>query len=799
MTRSYITKFLPLCCLLWLLCTSGMAQQERFAFTGKVTDQKGETLIGATVYLHELKRGTITDLSGAFKIENLKKGSYHLHVSFLGYHGFSATITIPQEKEWIVVLEPSVNELHEVIIEGSPLKESLKESVSLIESINQNFLQKNTGSTLMNSLSRLPGVNTMNMGMGVSKPVIRGLSFNRVMVTDSGIKQEGQQWGTDHGLEIDQFNIEQLEIIKGPASLAYGSDAIGGVINIRQPTISQEGQHEKEVRLFYKSVNETVGTTVGLKGNEKGWVYRLRGTWLDYADYRVPATDFRYGSFVLPIENGKLKNTAGEELHFSGMVGINRSWGYSHLTVSNYHQKIGMFSGATGVPRAYQLTSDGDDRDFDLPYQTVDHLRVVSNSNIHLGQSWLEIDLGYQRNVRNEFSRQDAHLLRNDLDPNATNAVDLQLQTYTLNARLHTDVSAKAESVWGAQASFQQNQKEGFEHLLPDFTYAQAGIFWIGKWKINERWNLSGGARAEMAQAHFEEAFTPFISRSTNQPDTLYRNATATKNLRGWAMSLGAAFNPSEHWSYKLNLSKTFRLPSAAELAINGFHHGTFRFEQGNLNLKPEEGYQLDAAILFEKSNWLVSVSPYFYFYQNFIFFRPTGKFGNYPGQIYQYAQSEALHTGGEFSLETNLFTYWKVNLSADYVWAQKTGIASGDGDFNKVLPLPFMPQNKVGASLEYQWQHWWPTVLSNAWVKVNQTYRMAQNRVYQNELATPSYFVSSFSAGATFFKKGPQLSASFQIENLFNARYLDHLSRYRVLNLPEPGRNVSVTVGVKW
>jgi iron complex outermembrane receptor protein len=162
----------------------------------------------------------------------------------------------------------------------------MKSALNVVRA-NQKFIEENFSGSLMQTLSRLPGVQAMNVGSGESKPVIRGLGFNRVLVAENGIKHEGQQWGDDHGLEIDQYAIDQAEVIKGPASLTYGSDAIGGVINLKSNTMPLK-KFAGQVNLFGRTNNESIGSSVRLTGRNGKFWYKANATWMDYADYKVP-------------------------------------------------------------------------------------------------------------------------------------------------------------------------------------------------------------------------------------------------------------------------------------------------------------------------------------------------------------------------------------------------------------------------------------------------------------------------------------------------------------------------------
>ena len=381
-----------------------------------------------------------------------------------------------------------------MVIETDPLKINQEESSLILHAVDKEYIQRNTGSTLLNSIDNIEGVSVINQGVGVSKPVIRGLSFNRVAVTEHGIKQEGQQWGSDHGLEIDQYNVEKLEILKGPASLMYGSDAMAGVVNIKHSIDVEEGKSEASISPFYRSVNQTRGITGSVKGREKSIVYKLQGTYSDYNDYKIPADSFTYLGFRLPIEKQLLKNTAGKERHLNTTVGINKKWGYSHLTVSNFHQQIGVFPGATGFARGYSLRQD-ETNNIELPSQTIQHFKVISNNSISVGNDWLEVDVGYQRNHRKEFEQAVSHGFPVDL--NDSLGTEMVLSTFSGNARLHHDVSKRWEAVVGTQFETKQNEVGGFDFIIPNYNQFQLGVYEINKWKINKKWVLNCGLRLD--------------------------------------------------------------------------------------------------------------------------------------------------------------------------------------------------------------------------------------------------------------------------------------------------------------
>ena len=776
---------------LFVFITIPFFSYAQFKIEGQVKDISNQPIPGVIIKIHELHRGAVSDLNGTFKIDNIKSGNYHIHFTAFGYHAFTLdTVLNNGDLTLKVKLEESVNELHEVVIETDPLKINQEESSLILHAVDKEYIQRNTGSTLLNSIDNIEGVSVINQGVGVSKPVIRGLSFNRVAVTEHGIKQEGQQWGADHGLEIDQYNVEKLEILKGPASLMYGSDAMAGVVNIKHSIDVEEGKSALSINPFYRSVNQTRGITGSIKGREKSIVYKLQGTYSDYNDYKIPADSFTYLGFRLPIEQQLLKNTAGKERHINATVGVNKKWGYSHLTVSNFYQQVGVFPGATGFARGYSLRQD-ETNDIDLPSQTIQHFKVISNNSVSVGKDWLEIDLGYQRNHRQEFESPVSHGFPINL--NDSLGTEMVLSTLSGNARLHHDMSKKWEAVIGAQVETKQNEVGGFDFIIPNYSQFQLGLYEINKWKINKKWVLNGGLRVDFGHQNSKTTQQPFYYQFALL-DTVQRTPEINRNYLSTSGSVGFSYNPNAVYSFKANVGKTFRLPSIAELTSNGAHHGTFRFEKGEENLTAENGYQIDLGFSYEKKDLHFTLSPFINYFSNFIYLSPSNRFATaeidgtlYPyavgGQLYQYKQNRALYYGGEFAVHYHLQKHIELGLNGDVVLNE---------NLDTGIPLPFTPAPSLNPSIFYELDSL--KQLREVYLGITGKIAMAQNRVDRNELTTPSANTVDLSAGFSWGDKH-EFTLRFQIQNIFNTTYFNHLSRYRLLNLPEPGRNFMVSV----
>jgi iron complex outermembrane receptor protein len=747
-------------------------------FRGRTIDKNGQPLPGVLVELHEIHKGTYTDSLGQFVFRGLKPGKYHIHLQLNGYTSFAANIELGDEGlDTLFVMEASALEVAGILVEAEITKMQTQEQSLTVETLNEEALQKRLSPHFLFTLSRLPGINCINLGVSIAKPVIRGLSQNRVLVLESGIKQEGQQWGNDHGLEIDPLGIHQIEVIKGPASLIYGSDAIGGVILLKPPPEPSEKTLETSALSSFMSLNNGFSNSVMLGGERNGFSARLRFTAQDYADYQVPAESFRYNRFVLPIYNQKLKNTAGQERHFSMHLGLHKKWGMLHALLSRYHQKVGLFAGAIGIPRAFSLMPDKSARNIELPYFDTQHTKVIVNGNILLKASWLEFDLGIQQNIRGEFSKPHAH--GRPLTVTDNQAIRLSLTTGALNLRYHFYIRKQWHNILGVNIQAQQNRYQGFEFILPHFSNAQIGVFGYTKYTPQKNWIWNAGVRADIAYLNISPYRDPVFENG---------NEAIQRKFQNLCWSGGVSYFPLPELNFKLNAASAFRFPTPNELAMDGMHHGFFRHEKGASSLEPERGYQLDFSAQWEKESILLRLSPFFNYFHSYIYLNPTGYFSILPGatQIYQYQQAPVIISGGEISLELHPQKNIHLALLGEYLYTYNR---------NTSRPLPFIPPNSVLLEGEYVFRQIQSARWKNLFINLDVRIVGDQNRVAQNEWPTSGYTLWNFSCGAEWRGKKNGIKLIFQAQNLFDRWYLAHLSRFRQLNVPEAGRNFVFTL----
>ncbi len=762
-----------------------LSAQAFYSLKGTIRNTENVLLPGATVFIHELNIGTTTDISGNYQFLKIKPGSYHMHVYYTGYETAVWTFKISGNENIDIILKSTSLELKAFVIEESTLNIDDQERSMSVEVINREFIQKNAGTSFAQTLEKIPGINSINLGTGISKPVIRGMAFNRVAVAENGIKQEGQQWGADHGLEIDQHNIDRVEILKGPASLIYGSDAMGGVINIRPAIVPHENTFTSSLLLKGASNNDLIGTSAMVEGNRKGNIFRFRLTHQNYADYKIPADSFVYNNFLLPIEGKRLKNTAGVENNFSSTIGLQRNWGHSTVTFSAFDQHAGLFPGAHGTPRAFKLAHDGDYRNIELPAQKTKHFKVISNSNLLVFKNWLTIDMGYQQNHRQELSVPFAH--GKGPTPNGDVELDLLLQTYTANVRYQVEKSEKSNFVFGLSGNFQQNNRGGFQFLIPDYTSKNIAGFVFQKFRMNKDLFFNAGLRYDQTVLQIYEYLEPVYEDSVSIRSYVRRNSNINRNFGNFSGGIGLSYNLTEFWNFKLNVGSSFRSPTTNELASNGIHHGAFRHEMGDSSLGSERGYQLDLGLSHHKGDFFFALTPFFYYFDNYIFLTPSGRFSTLPegGQTYVFRQTKAITTGGEFKADYHLNKAMHLGLTGEYVMAH---------DILLHFPLPFTPPFSVEIEGEYELE----TINSkfrNTFFNINAKAFAAQNQTARNELKTPGYVLLNGSMGTSIDFKKQKIQFIFSVNNLSNKKYFNHLSRYRILNIPEPGRNFRITV----
>lgn len=691
--------------------------------------------------------------------------------------------------------------LKEVVVSGSSNKEIQMKSALNVVRANQKFIEENFSGSLMQTLSRLPGVQAMNVGSGESKPVIRGLGFNRVLVAENGIKHEGQQWGDDHGLEIDQYAIDQAEVIKGPASLTYGSDAIGGVINLKSNTMPLK-KFAGQVNIFGRTNNESIGSSVRLTGRNGKFWYKANATWMDYADYKVPADSIEYYSYWIKLKDQRLRNTAGREMDGNLMLGYAGDRWNTSFRIADVNAKAGFFANAHGLEvRLSDIDYDSSRRDIDLPYHTVNHFWVSNHTDWNWADGMLEGNFAYQNNRQRELAEPVSH----GYMPIPTNTLERSFtkQTFSANVKAMQQMG-KHDLQAGGNVEYQRNRQGGWGFILPDFEQLTFGVFAMDKWNLSDKLSLIAGARFDRGSVRIHSYHdwykTPLKASTSDSPmdgtvlqgtvqqgDSTYmeRSANLRRSYNSFTWSVGVNRMLGD-WVLKLNVGKSFRMPIAKELGMDGVNYNIFRYEKGNTSLKPEESYQVDAGIVCEKGVLSMQLTPYLNYFPNYIYLNPTPQYKE-GLQLYYYTQAKVLRWGFEASVSWKILPYLKLDADGEYLYArQLSGEKKGYG-------LPFSTPWSARAELRYLLPAHNPA--KSGFVALEWQVVGTQDIIVPPEEKTKGHQLLNASIGKKFKLGENLLEITIRGENLLGKRYYDHTSYYRLMGVPEPGRNFSAMV----
>ena len=429
---------------------------------GKITDTHGEPMIGITVYFPELKTGAVTNNLGNYKIDNLPKRTMLVQIAALGYKLIAESIDLKTSKTKDFVLTESVVEINEVVVTGQSGATQMIKMPTSVSVLTQKELQQHSSTNLIDAISSQPGISQITTGSGISKPVIRGFGYNRVVVLNDGVRQEGQQWGDEHGIEMDENEVSRVEILKGPASLMYGSDAMAGVINFFSAPILSQGKMKFNALANYQTNSGLMAYSLNFAGHKKALVWDVR-----YSNKQAHAYQNK--------QDGYVYNSGFSENALSGLLGISSWWGYSHLNISTYHLTPGIVEGdrdsTTGQfikPVELENGTAGEtiagNSDFMLyknlmPYQQVKHYKAVWNNNILIGEGSLKATVGYQQNRRQEFAEV--------LTPYD---YGLYFLLHTVSYDVHYLLPEKNgfEISFGTNGMYQNSLNKGIEFLVPE-------------------------------------------------------------------------------------------------------------------------------------------------------------------------------------------------------------------------------------------------------------------------------------------------------------------------------------------
>ncbi|OIP84814.1 MAG: TonB-dependent receptor [Porphyromonadaceae bacterium CG2_30_38_12] len=804
-------KTFNLLIVLLLSVTSGATNigNQQTYLHGKISDSQGKPLVGVTVFFNELKTGTITDNDGNYELDNLPRRSMLIQITAIGYKMIAENIDLKTISKKDFVLTESVVEIDEVVVTGQAGAGQLQKMPSPMSIVTHKDLLQLASTNIIDAISSQPGISQITTGSGISKPVIRGLGYNRVVVVNDGIRQEGQQWGDEHGIEIDENDVSRVEILKGPASLMYGSDAMAGIINFVSAPVLSQGSQQLNALANYQTNNGLMAYSVNFAGHKKNFVWDVR-----YSNKQAHAYQNK--------QDGYVYNSGFRENALSGLVGISSWWGYSHLTLSAYQLSPGIVEGdrdsATGKFIKQQISSDGivgealatssDYLSYKqlIPFQQVKHYKAVWDNSVMLGEGSLKATMGYQQNQRQEYA-----------DVQMPNDYGLYFQLHTVNYNFQYVFPSNNgyDLSIGTNGMYQNSLNKGIEFLVPEYRLFDAGVFAMAK-KTWGKINVSGGLRYDRRNETGDALYVNSDEEKTTStdPNAMERFSLFESVFAGVSGSIGATYQLSENWQTKLNLSRGFRAPNISELGSNGVHEGTIRYELGDPSLKPENSLQLDYELGYSTQHVSARVNLFINNISNYIFSRKISSVlggdsiaNDVP--VYKFNAGNARLMGGEaiIDIHPHPLNWLHFENIFSYVDAQLLH----QTDSTRYLPLT--PGAKLKSDLRAEIVGV-GSFVKNGFVSVGIEHYFAQNKVYNaygTETATPAYSLLSASIGGDILvNKKTVCSLYISVTNLADIAYQNHLSRlkYAAMNrvngtsgVYNMGRNISLklVVPVAW
>nr|WP_299036150.1 TonB-dependent receptor [uncultured Tenacibaculum sp.] len=725
------------------------------SLSGKITDTNNQPLLGVEIYSDQLHKGTITNEDGTYNLQNIPNGKVTFNFSFLGFKTIAKEFHFNNENiSFDVQLEESIFKIDEVII-STPFNKLQSENVMKVERLSARAIQKTGATTLSEGITNIAGVSQISTGASIGKPVIRGLSGNRVLVYTQGIRLENQQFGGEHGLGINDAGVAGVEVIKGPASLLYGSDALGGVLYIQPEKFVPENTTKLNVSQRYFSNTLGTNTSLGFKSSLKNWQFLARGTYAQHADYKTP--DYR------------VTNTRFNEKDLKLGIGFHEKNFSSELRYNFNNSKLGLTEGIGEQTKETHLAT---------PYQDIDNHIISLHTHVFFKKSKLDIDLGYTINNRQEFEEHHDHEEGENEEEHKHHeegeaALDMKLKTFSYNTKYHLPKFGKFEVLVGAQGLHQTNTNFGEELLIPNATVNDFGVFTTANFEWNDNTSLQAGIRYDNRGITTER-------HEVAHEDEIHVFEAIDKSYNSFTASFGAKTKLFDAVTTRINIASGFRAPNLAELTSNGVHHGTNRFEVGNNNLVNEKNLQFDLSLDYNTEHFELFANGFYNKLNDYIYLSPTGEIED-EAPVYTYLQENAKLYGGEFGFHLHPHPLDWLHLESSFE------MVIGKQDNGNYLPL--IPANTLKNTLrtEFSNEKWLP----NGYASVSLHSYFKQDNISEFETATPAYNLVSLGIGGDIMISKYTFTTSLTVNNLFDKKYINHLSRLKPDTIFNSGRNI--------
>ncbi len=749
---------------------------EMYSIKGTVTDSETNNVVQyAKISIEELSISSISDGTGSFEFTNIPQGSYHIIISRTGYKTNTISIDIKENANTLnFKLQKSLIETPTIDVTSSFTPIDIQNSTYSLSAITERQLVKQRGEVLANTIDNIPGVNNISTGVSIGKPVIRGLTSLGVIIVHDGVKHESQQWGDEHAPEVSLYDIDRIEILRGPASLVYGSDAIGGVVNI----ISKPLQYStKKNGILYGgldmggySVNDQKTGNLTLGYGLLNWGVKGHLGYRSNNNTKTPDGTFVINTLDPDIKDtiygGRLSNSGSTELETGASFGMTGDYGHIDAGFEMFDRDIEMhdidpLATANQRIRTKQFELSGE---FNLSKNLI-----------------LEPILSYQMHSRKEFeSLEDKHL---DIA-----ALNLDLNNFQGDLRLQHFLSNDISGTVGASFTTTNNQTLGIEKLIPNYNSSSFGLYFSEHMK-KKYFTVSLGGRFDSKSLNTE--YTVFETDTAGVPSKVITPRTLT--FDAFTGSLGIVTHPVENIDLFANIGRGWRAPSEFELYVDGEHEGTDRIERGLVTLdstsnpKPESSWNIDLGLRANFKNISASFSFFNNTINNFIYPSPTGEFDSTAMlPVYDIKQDKGLFWGFEYTVQFQPLDFLLLSLNGDYVTAKN----DATGNY-----LPFIPAAKNIIEMKLQEKQIGKSIY-NPYVSFSTKIVSAQNNVDPLETTTDGYVFLKAGLGFDFVLSKSIASVDFSVDNIADTKYVDHLSRFKSFAM-NPGRSFNLKLSM--
>jgi iron complex outermembrane recepter protein len=704
--------------------------------SGTITDKDNNPIAGANIVLPELHKETISDNNGNYSITTIPKGNHKVVFSFVGFATQTKSISFSEKTINVnIILLESEEHMDEVIV-STAFNKLQSQNVMKVEHQSVKELQQKGATTLIEGLSTIPGVSQVSTGTSIGKPVIRGLSSNRVLVYTQGIRLENQQFGEEHGLGLNDAGVESIEVIKGPASLLYGSDALGGVLYFNPEKFALPNSVKANFSQKFLTNTHGSSTNFGVKTSSEKWKFSARGKYDIHSDYKT-------------ADSNRVTNTRYNETDFKTAIGYSDARLSSTLRFN--FNKLNL-----GIPEE-GIAKQTTDKSPEFPKQGVKSQILSWNNVVYFKKSKVEANAGFITNNRSEFEDSNVALL------------NMKLNTFNYDVKYYLPKLGKIESIFGVQGMHQSNRNYGEELLIPDADVDDFGVFAtaLSEW---EKHAFQIGLRFDTRNINTQE--------HGNEDEEGYSQAI-NKKFNSFNASLGYKNTSIENLIFRLNVASGFRAPNLAELTSNGVHEGSNRYEIGNSNLKNEQNVQTDVNVEFKSSHFEFFINGFYNHINNYIFIQPTGAFID-SNDVYNYIQENAELFGGEAGIHFHPHPLDWLHITSSF--ESVTGKKS-NSDY-----LPLIPANKLNSTLKVEFKE--TKSIKESFSSINVEHFLNQNNTGLFETNTNDYTLLNFAVGSKIELSKVAIEFNFNINNLLNRNYISHLSRLKTDGIPNIGRN---------